>query len=121
MSTYGKKALNNWDYTYSKENALRFNHTSIELQLEILQKWYPIGMKCVKYNIYFKRYEDIKFEVIGYEKLVGEFYNLILNKFISYGGGFVKEKITAHPIHFKPTDEYLKMFLREKKLNNLGI
>ena len=121
MSTYGKKALSNWDYTYSKESSLRFNHTSMNLQLEILQKWYPIGMKCMKYNIFFKKYEDRKFEVIGYEEIIGGFYNLILHTLIPYGGGFVKEKIKAHPIQFKPTDEYLKMLLREEKLNNLGI
>ena len=29
---------------------MRFNHTPMDLQLEILKKWYPIGMECFKFN-----------------------------------------------------------------------
>ena len=130
MSTFGKKALNSWNYKYSKETSLRFNHSPMDLQLEILKKWYPIGMECVKFNLYFKNYDHFKFQIVGYEEIIGELYNLELLKFVKFVRidetgqpveTYIKEKITAHPVHFKPTDEYFKMMDRENKLNNLGI
>jgi hypothetical protein len=48
MSTFGKKALAYWDYD-SKER-LRYNHTPMEVQLAILEKWYPIGSKCTGFG-----------------------------------------------------------------------
>lgn len=45
MSTFGKKSLVWWDYhTRDKASLMRFNCTPKELQLQILEKWYPIGM-----------------------------------------------------------------------------
>ena len=46
MSTFGNKALIWWDYhTRGRDALLRFNSTPKDIQLQILQKWYPIGMK----------------------------------------------------------------------------
>ena len=45
MSTFGKKALIWWDYhTHDRDQILRFNLTPKELQMKILEKWYPVGM-----------------------------------------------------------------------------
>lgn len=45
MSTFGNKALVWWDYhTRDRAALLRFNATPKPLQLQILEKWYPIGM-----------------------------------------------------------------------------
>lgn len=45
MSTFGNKALIWWDYHKRDRDSLkRFNSTPKEFQLEILKKWYPIGM-----------------------------------------------------------------------------
>ena len=46
MSTFGNKALIWWDY-YKRDRPelLRFNSTPKDLQLKILEKWYPINMK----------------------------------------------------------------------------
>ena len=44
MSTFGKKALVFWDYDSNETN--RFSKTPIEIQLQILEKWYPIGWRC---------------------------------------------------------------------------
>ena len=47
MSTFGRKALIWWDYeNRSKQNSIRFNHTPMDIQLSILEKWYPIGSNC---------------------------------------------------------------------------
>ena len=45
MSTFGNKALIWWDYhTRDRAALLRFNATPKDIQLQILEKWYPIGM-----------------------------------------------------------------------------
>lgn len=122
MSTYGKKALNNWDYQYSEESAKRFNSTPPEFQLEILLKWYPIGMTCVKYDRFFKKYDKTIYEIVGYNTIgVGTIHQLELKKELIVNNKTYYENVTIHPIHFKPTDEYIKMMNRENKLNNLGI
>ena len=41
MSTFGKKAFENWDY--ENEDARRYLNTNKDLQLKILEKWYPKG------------------------------------------------------------------------------
>ena len=122
MSTFGKKTINNWEYQWTEDKAMRFNKTPIETQLEILEKWYPIGMTCVKYDRFFKKYSNILYEIIGYDKIGGEtIHKLKLIKYLDMNGKVFQENVTIHPIQFKPTDEYLKMMNREEKLNNLGI
>ena len=44
MSTYGKKALIDWDY--SEVDVNRFLKSPKNIQLKILQRWYPIGEPC---------------------------------------------------------------------------
>jgi TFIIF-interacting CTD phosphatase-like protein len=46
MSFYGKKSLKYWDYNNCE--AARFNKTPVEIQHQILEKWYPLGMICSK-------------------------------------------------------------------------
>ena len=47
MSKFGNKSLIWWDYhKRDRAEVLRFNSTPKELQLQILEKWYPIGMMC---------------------------------------------------------------------------
>ncbi len=49
MSTFGKKYLTKWDYfNHTKVEKRRFNSTDKNFQLELLKKWYPIGMKVHK-------------------------------------------------------------------------
>ena len=49
MSTFGKKYLRKWDYfNHTKVEKRRFNSTPKDFQLELLKKWYPIGMKVHK-------------------------------------------------------------------------
>jgi hypothetical protein len=122
MSNFGKKSINCWEYQYTEDKARKFNGTPIEIQLEILNKWYPIGMKCVKYDRFFKKYGDTRYEIVGYDKIETEtIYQLKLIKFLNINGEVYQESLTTHPIHFKPTDEPFKMMNRENKLNDLGI
>ena len=49
MSTFGKKALMWWDYDdHTKDTAHRFNSTPKNIQIQILEKWYPIGSRFIK-------------------------------------------------------------------------
>ena len=66
MSTFGKKALVWWDYEdHSKINAVRYLHTPLDLQLKIIEKWYPIGLR-------FRRDKGWGplhiYEIIGYQQ-----------------------------------------------------
>ena len=120
MSTFGKKAITNWEYQYSEEKFQRFNRTSIEIQLEILERWYPIGMPCFKYDKFFKKYGDTLYEVIGYNTIgLGTIAQLELRKHLVIGEKVFKENVTIHPMVFKPSDEWIKQMDRDKKLNDL--
>jgi hypothetical protein len=122
MSTYGKRALNKWDYQYSEENIKRYNSTPAEFQLEILKNWYPVGMVCLKYNKFFRKYDNTLYEIVGYDTIgAGTIHQLKLKKEIRLGTNdkVYYENITTHPIQFKPTDEWIKQFNRDKKLNDL--
>lgn len=120
MSTFGKKSINNWEYQYSEEKFQRFNRTPIEIQLEILERWYPIGMPCFKYDKFFKKYGDTLYEVIGYNTIgLGTIAQLELRKHLVIGEKVFKENVTIHPMVFKPSDEWIKQMDRDKKLNDL--
>ena len=120
MSTFGKKSINNWEYQYSEEKFQRFNRTPIEIQLEILERWYPIGMPCFKYDKFFKKYGDTLYEVIGYNTIgLGTIAQLELIKHLVIGEKVFKENVTIHPMVFKPSDEWIKQMDRDKKLNDL--
>lgn len=120
MSTFGKKAITNWEYQYSEEKFQRFNRTPIEIQLEILERWYPIGMPCFKYDKFFKKYDNTLYEVIGYNSIgLGTIAQLELRKHLVIGEKVFKENVTIHPMVFKPSDEWIKQMDRDKKLNDL--
>ena len=74
MSTFGNKSLIWWNYhTRDRDALLRFNSTSKDLQLKILEKWYPIDMMVglgddrYKYKIV-KYVEHLTFYSIKYKK-----------------------------------------------------
>ena len=61
MSTFGKKYLRKWNYfNHTMVEKKRFNSTSIDFQLELLKKWYPIGMKVHKVSVRSAYPEDDK-------------------------------------------------------------
>lgn len=120
MSTFGKKALNKWDYTHTKENMMRFNKTPIELQLQILEKWYPIGTICHKWNWLLKRYEA-ELNIKNYTLMVGDYYNIETSKDVKLGDKNYKMSETYHPLQLYPKENDLKRILRDQKLKRLGI
>lgn len=67
MSTFGTQALVWWDYEdHSKINAIRYLHTPLDLQLKILEKWYPIGIRFRKESSWGSK--PPIHEIIGYQQ-----------------------------------------------------
>ena len=120
MSTFGKRALNKWDYTHTKENMMRFNKTPIELQLQILEKWYPIGTKCEKWSWLLKKYEGERV-IKSYTLMVGNYYNIETTNDFIIKEKFFKMNDTYHPLQLKPNDNEILRILREDKFKRLGI
>lgn len=77
MSTFGKKALVFWNYDSNEQD--RFNKTPVEIQLKILEKWYPIGWRCK----FFASTYNIEYEIKDYILHVGGFYTILLEQRIT--------------------------------------
>lgn len=110
MSTYGKKALIEWEY-YGKntqEEMSRFNNTTHNIQEKILNIWYPIGFTCQKTSKgateYYGKYKVVSHSKLGY----GWRVELIDEE------GYIT---IVHPGNLIPD----KRWLREEKLKELGI
>jgi len=117
MSTFGKKALSFWEYDNRyKENIIRYNHTPLDMQLEILNKWYPIGTLCrLNSRISGWGFPDVyNLEVVGYSKSLYA-YNLILK----YVG--TDKQATHHPLKVIVSPESIKTILRDIRLSKLDL
>jgi hypothetical protein len=110
MSTYGKKAMTYWEYEgkNTQEELYRFNHTTHNIQENILKRWYPIGMTCEKTS-----------------KGATEYYgNYVVSGYIKYAYGWrlnitdsKNYTTTLHPGTVRPDEQWR----RDKKLEKLGI
>ena len=128
MSTFGKKYLRKWDYfNHTKVEKSRFNSTTMDFQLELLRKWYPIGMKVHKVSVMSNypendiwTYDSDVYTIIEY--VVGMGWHMVRIKsdveiFIYPGRseGYVIDN--RHVLNVIPTKEEL----RDMKLDRLGI
>lgn len=102
MSTFGNKALKSWDYDFT--DTIRFNRTPKDVQMKILEKWYPIGMEVTMIGTSFT------YTICGYSNRVWGYM---------IDARYKSTVITAHPSRFRPTENWLKMVNREDKLNGL--
>jgi len=119
MSTFGRKSLIWWDYeNRTKETAIRFNHTPMDIQLEILKKWFPIGSKChvimpwrgsVKYN----------YIIIGYTKHTC-YYSIEVDPTEPDVYKTTQKRTHLNPVKILISDNDLKRIKRESKLDRLG-
>jgi hypothetical protein len=116
MSTFGKKALIWWDYDVCKQekpDLNRFNNSPENIQLSILEKYYPIGMECkVWRNMWNVEESKINYFIRNYEKLQAG-YRLRLST-----SGIVMSD-TYHPMRVCPTDNWRTMLKRESKLDRI--
>ena len=107
MSTYGKKSLNWWNYEYASGDLLRYNKTDKDFQLQILEKWYPIGMKCSKRSSYaYSFLGDLT--VIRYVETLYNWEVQVLDT-----KNYTSQ---VNPCLLIPKEDWLKAFLREKRL-----
>lgn len=112
-----------WDYKYSEEAVRRFNESSAEEQLEVLKKWYPIGMTCKRltrsslWNSS-KSYETKKeYEIKGYS-LNGNIYTVVAEKMLFEGKKYAEET-KIHPMFLAPSESWKRKTDRDDKLNDL--
>jgi hypothetical protein len=112
MSTFGNKALIWWDYhTRDRAALLRFNSTPKEIQLQILEKWYPIGMKVGlgpgSYN----------YEIIEYTQHLKYWNVRVMIK--SEGSLMNGMQSNRNPLGLWPSPEWEKQLKRQYKLDRL--
>lgn len=110
MSTFGRKALIWWNY--DDVDKTRFTHTPDDMQLKLLEKWYPIGSMCQERPriVNFKS-EKYNWEITGYTKML---YGYCID--VEFG----KMKKHSHPFRLNLSPNDLKTIKREAKLEKLG-
>lgn len=113
MSTFGKKSLSWWNYNTNGDKLIsqQFRNTDSDLQLNILEKWYPIGTKVQKWNWLLQKYNGDEWTIIRYE-LSNNVYSIILVNKDQYNDSRI-------PTLLKPIKEELNKILREIKLNKI--
>lgn len=118
MSTFGKRALKKWDYNGDKFQANRFNKSPKEIQLAILEKWYPIGMTCERKD-YFGKWQP-GYTITGYSEHL-TYYSVETRRNWLIGNMKSVTNDTFPPLALKPDENWLKIERRDEKLNKLGI
>lgn len=124
MSTFGKRALIEWNYDEDYEQVKRYNNTPKDLQLEILKKWYPIGMICglrITMGPKFVNTSDI-----GYNFIITEYYESLIHwqvkiktTLVDRYGNPQKYTNTKHPLRLIPEPNFETQLRRQYKLDNL--
>jgi len=112
MSTFGNKALIWWNYyKRDRDDLLRFNSTSKDLQLKILEKWYPIGMMIGLGDGKFQ-YEIVEYvEHLTYwsVRVLWRVDNSLMNNMRS----------NRNPLTLYPSPEWEKQIKRQYKLDRI--
>ncbi len=112
MSTFGNKALIWWDYhTRDRATLLRFSATPKDLQIKILEKWYPIGMMVGlgdgKYN--YKITEYVQHLTFWSVRVALKAEESLLNNM----------KSDRNPLGLYPSPDWEKQLKRQYKLDRL--
>lgn len=114
MSTFGKRALKKWDYNGDKEQTIRFNKSPKEIQLAILEKWYPIGMTCERKD-YFGKWEA-GYTITGYSEHQ-TYYSVETRREWRIVNMKSVQEGTFPPLALKPDDNWVKMINRENTID----
>jgi hypothetical protein len=112
MSTFGNKALIWWDYhTRDRAALLRFNATPKNIQLQILEKWYPIGMKV---GLGYSKYN---YEIIEYVQHLTYWSVRVALK--AEGSLMNNMRSDRNPLGLYPSPDWEKQLKRQYKLDRL--
>ncbi len=114
MSTFGKKYLNYWPYYFHNlnEDMPRWNKTPKYFQLEILKKWYPIGMRGKFILVGSNKPSQTTVEITGYLEFIWG-YTLDVNYVDS------NFRTETHTLRFIPEEEDRLRILRDLRLDKL--
>jgi hypothetical protein len=118
MSTFGKKSLVWWDYDdHTLNNAHRFNSTPKNIQIQILEKWYPIGSKFIKTGTHYST--PTEYTINGYIEMN---YGWSIDyspseKSYKRDGGI--EKRVVNPVNIVLHESFVKACKRQSKLERL--
>ena len=118
MSTFGKRALKKWDYHGDKFQANRFNKSPKEVQLAILEKWYPVGMTCLRKD--HTGFWQEGYTITGYSEHL-TYYSIETTRNWLIGNMKSVQHGTFQPLVLKPDENWQKTQKRDQKLEILGI
>lgn len=123
MSTFGKRALKKWDYTGDKFGedkflSKRFNNSPKEIQLAILEKWYPIGMTCTRKD-HFGAWQE-GYTITGYSEQLTYYSVETKRNWLIMGVKAVQDG-TFSPLQLRPDENWMKVQRRDDRLDKLGI
>ena len=120
MSTFGKKALVWWDYDdHSKGNAIRYLHTPLDLQLKILEKWYPLGLRFKKDKGWGPLHQDNTiYEIIGYQQFQ-TFWGINAKIIEGRSSVYFKSYDFINPVTILVEEDSVKTIRREYKLERI--
>ena len=113
MSTFGKKALVFWDY--DSDEWKRFSKTPVDIQLQILEKWYPIGYMCKFFAPTYP--SDRVYQIKDYLLHVGGFYTVLIEQKIKEGYSPIMLKSGYNPLKLDVIDK--QILRREYKLERI--
>jgi hypothetical protein len=116
MSTFGKKALKWWNYNINGDKLTnkRFINTDTDLQLQILEKWYPVGTKVYIWNWLLKKYNVDIWTIEKYE-MVNGYWSIWIYSETKYD----RYNKTILPTTCQPIPEERKKIIRDIKLNKI--
>jgi hypothetical protein len=112
MSTFGKKALIWWDYhKRDRVDQMRFNSTPKDLQLKILEKWYPVGMMV---GLGDGKYQYVIVEYVDHStywsvRVIWRLENSLMNNM----------KSNRNPLSLFPSPDWEKQIKRQHKLDRI--
>ena len=120
MSTFGRKALVWWDYDdHSKGNAIRYLHTPLDLQLKILEKWYPLGLRFKKDKGWGPLHQDNTiYEIIGYQQFQ-TFWGINAKIIEGRSSVYFKSDDFINPVTILVEEDSVKTIRREYKLERI--
>jgi hypothetical protein len=112
VSTFGKKSLVWWDYNdRERESLRRFNLTPKPLQLQILEKWYPVGMLC--------GLQSGKSNYKNLEYVEHTTWYSVRVELISEGSLLNGMRNLKNPLSLYPESTYEKQIKRSQKIDRL--
>jgi hypothetical protein len=118
MRTFGKKALMWWDYDdHTRHAAHRFNSTPKNIQIQILENWYPIGSRFIKTGAHYST--PTEYVIDGYiEMSYGWSIDYSPSELSWLRDGSTQKRV-INPINIVLHESFIKACKRQSKLERL--